>query len=366
MSRQYGALSGVAIVLVVVNHSVHFGLQVSPVEGAWLKLLSLLQALGSFAVPAFLFVSGAFLSYAARELSFGFVRASLGRILWPYVIWSTLFYGLVSLTNEVRPSIAVYIKNLLVGYPYHFVPILIFWYVTAPIVVRVGKRHGALLLVAIGLYQTFLLALRWSDMVGAPGPLPDWMHALQPAVLSTSMCEWAIYFPLGLVLSQHAAALTPWLLGVRWLAVGATVGLFVLGILNAFEVMWAPWARFAAPVPLMFLLPVVERGWIPFVRGFEVVGRRSYGIYLAHLVVINLVVLLASWPRLNLDSRPLVVFPTFLVAALGASLLLMNVMTRTLPARSVYRLVFGIMPPVARIRGRRSGSGDVPMVAGNG
>ncbi len=365
MSRQYGALSGLAIVLVVVNHTVHFGIQVSPVEGSWLKFLILLQALGAFAVPAFLFISGAFLSYAAREMSFTFVRTSLERILWPYVIWSTVIYGLVLLMDDVRPQLFLYVKNLLVGYPYHFVPLLIFWYVTAPLVVRIGKRHGVLLLVAIGLYQTFLLALRSPETFGAPGPLPYWMRVFQPSVLSTSMAEWAVYFPLGLVLSQHAAALRPRLRRARWLAVAATAVLFVLGVLNAFEVVDAPWARFAAPVPLMFVLPVVDRNSIPLLRGFEVIGRRSYGVYLAHFAVINVVALLVSRLNLGLDSWPLMVFPMFFVSALGGALLLMDAMTRVGPGRSVYRYVFGIVPPTDRGRRHHRGSADVRKVAGN-
>ena len=97
MNRQYGALSGVAIFLIVLNHAIHFGLQTSPVGPPWLGALIALQALGAFAVPVFLFVSGAFLAYAAKEFSVTFIRSSLERILWPYVIWSGIFYTLMYL-----------------------------------------------------------------------------------------------------------------------------------------------------------------------------------------------------------------------------------------------------------------------------
>lgn len=106
MHRQFGTLSGVAILLIVLNHAIHFGLRVSPAQGQWLDLLVILQALGTFAVPTFLFVSGAFLSYAAGQLSFTFIRSSLGRILWPSVIWSLVFHGLVFVTSDVRYPIS--------------------------------------------------------------------------------------------------------------------------------------------------------------------------------------------------------------------------------------------------------------------
>jgi fucose 4-O-acetylase-like acetyltransferase len=318
-----------------------------------------LQALGTFAVPTFLFVSGAFLSYASRELSFTFVRTSLGRILWPYVTWSTLVYGLVLVTSDAEPRVSAYVKNLLVGFPYHFVPLLVFWYVTAPFVVRIGRRHGALLLVAIGVYQVLLLALRRPETFGLSGPLPTWMYHLQPSVLSTAMSEWAVYFPLGLVLSLHTVALKPRLRRVRWLALAAVVGLFVAGILDAFEMLRAPWARFAVAVPLMFLLPVVDRNSIPFVRAFEFVGRRSYGVYLAHFFVINAVTLFASTPASGLDRWPLVVYPTLFVSALGGALLLMGLMVRILPSRRAFRYVFGIAPPVDRTRDHQARGGAV-------
>src|SRR5688500_13977086 len=122
MHRQYGALSGIAIVLIAINHAIHFGLEVNPVDGAARHALVFLQALGAFAVPAFLFISGAFLSYSAGQLSWAFVRSNVGRILWPYLVWSALFYVVVLLTNGERQSAPGYVKSLVVGYPYHFVP----------------------------------------------------------------------------------------------------------------------------------------------------------------------------------------------------------------------------------------------------
>ena len=349
MNRQYGALSGIAILLIVVNHAIHFGLQVSPVKGPWLGVLIVLQALGAFAVPVFLFVSGAFLSYAAGELSLKFIRTNVGRILWPYLIWSAVFFVLVLLTSDVHPPITGFIRNVLVGYPYHFVPLLIFWYVTAPILVRIGRRHGTALLVTVGLYQALLLALRYPAMFGVEGGMPGWLAIVKPPVIFTSMSDWAIYFPLGLVLSMHDRALKARLVRMRWVAVGATAVVFGLGILNAFGIVSAPWARFVAPLPLMFLLPTINRASIPSLRLFEDLGKRSYGIYLAHFVVINLVVFIASRRDIGLDGVPLIVFPSFLIVALGVSLLLMDVMARILPARKIYRYVFGIVPPATAL-----------------
>src|SRR4030095_12470672 len=102
MNRQYGALSGLAILLIVMNHAIHFGVMVYPVGGGWVYALSLLESLGVFAVPAFLFISGGFVSYSAAQLSLAFIKGSVSRILWPYIIWSIAFFALEFLVTGVR------------------------------------------------------------------------------------------------------------------------------------------------------------------------------------------------------------------------------------------------------------------------
>jgi fucose 4-O-acetylase-like acetyltransferase len=345
MNRQYGALSGVAIFMIALNHAIHFGLQVSPAEGAWFKVLVVFQALGSFAVPVFFFVSGAFLAYAAREFSGVFVRSSLERILWPYIIWSGIFYAFLYVATDVAYPLTGYLKSLVVGYPYHFVPLLVFWYLATPLVVWIGRSHGTLLLTAIGAWQAWLLAVRFPSMFGVQAWMPAWAGATLPPVLSTTMSEWGLYFPLGLVMSLHGAALKPRLVQWRSVAATATVVLFGLGLLNAFGLMDAPWARLAAPVPLMFVLPALDRRSIPWFESFEKLGRRSYAIYLIHFIVLNAFVVAvgeSSWGALSA-----LVFPIFLVAALAVPLLLMDVMARTTAGRRVYRYLFGIVPPAA-------------------
>ena len=70
-----------------------------------------------------------------------------------------------------------YLKNLLVGYPYHFVPLLVFWYLATPALVWIGRRRGALLLAGIGAWQAWLLAVRFPEMFGLDGWLPGWAGA---------------------------------------------------------------------------------------------------------------------------------------------------------------------------------------------
>jgi peptidoglycan/LPS O-acetylase OafA/YrhL len=247
-------------------------------------------------------------------------------------------------TSGERYSAAGYVKNLLVGYPYHFVPLLVFWYVAAPLTARIGRQYGIWLLLAIGLFQGLLIVERYPQIFGDLAP--DWARLLRVPVLFGTLSDWAIYFPLGLVLRMHETALKPHLVRLRLPALAATVALFALGFLNGIGVISAPWARFVSPLPLMFLLPVISRDSIPLVRRFEQLGKRSYGIYLAHFVFINVAAFVAgSLSVSRVGGMWIVMVPAFFLAALGMALLLMDVMTRVQPARTAYRYLFGIAPP---------------------
>lgn len=345
MNRQYGALSGLAILLIVMNHAIHFGVMVYPVGGGWLYALSLLESLGVFAVPAFLFISGAFVSYSAAQLSLAFIKGSVSRILWPYIIWSIAFFALEFLVTGVRQSPAGYVKNLLVGYPYHFVPLLIFWYLASPIAVKLGKQYGVAVVLAVGVLQALLILERYPHMFGPERLLPEWTSVVRIPVLFTSMSDWAIFFPLGLVFSIHEKTLKPVVHRVWWGLIAATVVLFALGVLDAVRIVRIPWARAFTPVPLTLLLPLVNRSSIPLLGFFEMLGRRSYGIYLAHFVAINAAVFLATQFAPSIASLTPAIFPALLVGALLTPLVLMDVMSRVVPARRLYRYVFGIVPP---------------------
>jgi peptidoglycan/LPS O-acetylase OafA/YrhL len=344
MNRQYGALSGVAIVLIVLNHIITAGDTFSPVEGWAQYVLTVLQAFGAFAVPTFLFISGAFVSYAARgksALSLKFIWGSVKHILWPYLIWSIIFYLTILVTREQSQSIWDYIKSLLVGFPYHFIPLLLFYYLISPLLVIVGKRFGWLLLLVIGLYQLFLLyAVKPMEAFGL-NSVPGWTWYLTPPVLRTTMADWAIYFPMGLVFSMHNSTLKPHLQRWKWVSLTAVILLFLLGMLNVFGVVAAPWARFIVPVPLMFLLPIINRNRIPAVSRFEQVGRRSYGVYLMHFILLDWALYFINELLPGLFVYPLIVYPLLFVVALFVPLLIMEAVARRPSTRKVYRYVFG-------------------------
>ncbi|MFO7536924.1 MAG: acyltransferase [Chloroflexota bacterium] len=349
MSRQLGAFSGLAMILIVLNHAIHMGLEATTDYGgftlaAWERtLLSVLQGLGVFAVPIFLFVSGSFVAYAARArrvegISYQFIWAGLRHILIPYLIWSLIFYLVVYLLRGEQHTALGYVKNILVGYPYHFIPLLVFFYLLAPILVYLSRRWSWLILLLVGAYQLFLLNARDPAILGVAFP-ESWQLLVVP-VLTKTMADWGIYFPLGLVFSLHMGQIRPYLQRFKWIAAGLTLLFFVLALLDANGMINLAIARFLCPLTFILLIPIIERSTIPLVRHLEKIGKKAYGLYLTHLLILEIVVLLIGTQLPQLLNYPLILYPLLFGLAVLLPLLLMDTIARS-PTRPAYRYLFG-------------------------
>lgn len=348
MKRQLLALSGLAIVIVVLNHSIHMGslgiqeCGLPQAVGLERLLLLLLGGLGTFAVPTFLFTSGSFVSYAARRnpprLPWRTVWAALKRLLWPYMIWSIVFYVYIYCRKAQGYTLWGYVTKLIVGYPFHFIPILLFYYICSPILVRLTDRLGYVPLAGIALYQAFLIALIFPARFGLS--VPSWTEMLVPPGLGRPMAQWGIYFPLGLVFSLKNKEISPWLQRLRILPMLATGAFFVLLILNDIGVLGFPLAYYLCPFAFLFLAPTIRRDSIPLVRQLEKVAKRSYGLYLTNLIVLDLAVFSTQAALPGLLAYQLLFCLILFIVALGVPLGVMNGVART-PGKVVYRYVFG-------------------------
>jgi peptidoglycan/LPS O-acetylase OafA/YrhL len=348
MSRQLGALGGLAMVLIVLNHSIHMGIEAlarmgfEPVSGGGRILLSMLQALGTFAVPIFLFISGSFVAYAATgeppKLSRKFLISSLRHILIPYILWSIIFYILIFYHGNNQYSLTQYLKQLIVGYPFHFIPLLVFFYLLSPVLVWVGKRFAGVLLALFAIYQIFLLVVLEPGIFGFG--LSEWSHYLVLPVISRTMADWGIYFPLGLLFGLNAGNVAQWSEKHEWPLGLMTVGFFALGLLDGFSILNAPWARLVCVLTFVLLIPAIKRHYIPFVRRFEYIGRRSYGLYLTHLIVLDLVLLGIEVLVPDLFLIPILLFSLLFVLGFEIPMMLMDFIARK-PTKRVYRYIFG-------------------------
>ena len=348
MGRQLGALSGLAMALIVLNHAIHLGVVVPfslGYQDLSLRLesfFSVLQALGAFAVPTFLFISGSFVAYAARgeppNLSGKFLLSSLKHILIHYLIWSLFSYLFFYLKDGGDYSFNAILKNLLVGYPYHFIPLLAFYYAISPVLVRLVKRWPLVVLGIILAYQMFLLNTVNPGILGFT--FPGWTGYAAVPILRQTAADWGVYFPLGMVYGLNSRLFSTWSKKLGWLLGLVMVGFFVLGMLDGFRIIAAPLARHISLLAFVLVIPGISRDRLPLVKTLEHIGRRSYGLYLTHRFALEGVLIGIQLAIPALFELPLILFPLLFFAGLLIPLWVMELFGRG-PTKRIYRYLFG-------------------------
>lgn len=349
MNRSFPALRGLAIILVVLNHAIHMSSSVARSQGAaatatWEQaLLYIFSGLGAiYAVPIFLYLSGAFFAYAASKdnlkANYRVVWNNVKHVAIPYLIWSVIFYIEIYFLHDKRFTLVEYIKNLLVGYPFNFVPLLIFYYLISPLLIRLIRYLGWWLIALIGLYQLMLLNIVHPGILGFQ--FPGWMNILAPPVLSTTLAEWAIYFPLGLIYVKKITSQTEFVEKTKWVWVALTVILYLVAWLDALGVIPMPLARYLAAVPFMLLASIFKRNAIPYVKQLEVLGKKAYGLYLMNLLVLDILLFLLESLLPGLMAYYLLLIPLLFVLALLIPLWIINLFER-LGRPGLQRYIFG-------------------------
>lgn len=348
MSRQFPALRGVAILLVVLNHSITLSLQAADRHG-FPQTLSLeryllvaLSALGIIAVPTFLFLSGTFSAYAVRgktlRESYRVVALGMRHIAIPYLIWSVVFYALIFFLQGDRFSLLEYGKNLLVGYPFSFVPILIFFYLISPFLVRISLRSPWLVLMAIGVYQLLTANVLRPGLLGFA--LPDWAFSLTLPALRVPMAIWGIFFPLGVVYGLHSKNWLPQLKRMKWLLILSAAATYSLAAMHELTLLRIPMAGLLCPVFVILAFPLIERNAIPGVEQLEQLGRSAYGLYLTNLIFISLALVFIEALARSLMGAMLLLVPIVITIAIAAPLILIKAIESS-PRPIARRYVFG-------------------------
>lgn len=315
--------------------------------------LASLNQVALFSVPAFLFISGLFITYAARGsppvLSRKVLRTRLVNLFWPYLIWSlVIFFGDGLLGTVYAPL--EYLEKLVRGgavRAYFFIPLLAQLYLLSPLLVRWAKARPWRLLGLSGLLQLALVA---APYVGAFwGASAAVQQALQR--LDWVFVRWAFFFALGLTVGFQSKLIGEWLARRKGVLLGGAVLLAVLSVLES-QVLYratSNWDWAYTPLKLSstlyataFILAFLAWKSRPstFSRAVERIGGMSYGIYLLHPKALELVsrVVYHAVPGLLAWQLPLALL--LFAVAVGGPWLLMDVVARS-PARRVYRYLFG-------------------------
>jgi peptidoglycan/LPS O-acetylase OafA/YrhL len=360
-------LNGLAIFAVVVNHAAGFG-QIGlflwadrfrpVVPPDWSQLgsfshyyLLALRQIATFCVPAFFFVSGFFVAYAALDkrnpLNWTFVWRRITTLLIPYLIWSVVLIGTDLLQGRTYPPLQYLVLLATKGVvgPFWFIPALCSCYLISPILVRLVQWNWKLVLVICGVIQSIPVVLSYLGYAGINSPWIGNISNLFPLWLPF---QWIFFFTLGISAGFHIQGFSQWLVKNR-------VILFVLvlltGLLNILEADYLmrstlqTWGAYNGTITynlyaITFILWFLALATVPFSNRISPLGVMSYGIYLLHYPIIEFTARLVNKVFPRLLAFPIVFVPLLVTIGLGLPLIVMSAVRRS-PVKQYYRYLFG-------------------------
>jgi len=370
MFRKITLLSGLAILGVVINHASGWGYtalfawtdRYLPVtvpnydlfgsSGYYLSLIFL--RISSFAVPAFLFTSGAFLAYALRgskngKLSWQMLKNRIGNLLIPYIIWSfiALIYIFMlgdrsSLTNVIQ----MFFTSGIVG-PYYYVPLLVYLILLSPFLVPLAKNHPAILLIVTGAIQFGLSILHTRAAFGMQPSNMNWLLNLTP---DWSVPRWIFFYCFGLVAGIFQDSWSNILPRFKWPLLFLTIlsaGILIFESDTSFKILgWDGYnivSRYSFNFyGLFFIAFFLSINSVPgfITKLLNKLAFKSMGIYLIHFLAMGLAAKFIYRYFPWLLTKQLLFQICLLTIGLGIPLAIMQVLTKS-SLRKYFRFVFG-------------------------
>ena len=306
-----------------------------------------------FAIPSFLFVSGFFLAFATgrnrSNIGWEVILTRVKSLAIPYLLWSCLLIGLDVILGR-RLSVVEFIRILLTGQAteaYYFIPVLIQLYLLAPLLIPLARARWKLALLLSGLFQLFILGLRYAMILGVDAPALQPFYILTRSWLFTGFLFW---FLLGIVFGFHNAVFKSALVRIRWAALLGVVAVFFLGVLEWELLLRASGKNWISPEETLidqiyaglFLIAFLgfEQAALPWMKTVSQIGTKSFGVYLAHSLALIYTSKLIYHFAPGILAMQWIFQPILYAAGLGIPLLLMEIVARS-PARRYYSLVFG-------------------------
>jgi surface polysaccharide O-acyltransferase-like enzyme len=368
MASRLLTLNGVAILGVILFHATGFGFTamfswahryrpvMSPnydeIGTLTYYALRLVEQFVVFSIPAFLFVSGFFVSVLAGRRARVDPRAIVARIrslLPPYLLWSLVVLAAAAVQGRILPP-ARYVALIATGATgpnYYYVPLLIQLYLVAPVIVLLAKWNWKVLLAVTATLHVVVCLLQYVVVLGLDIPVLTTVAIALPKWLFVVHVFW---FTLGAVVGFEQPLFRSFLTDTRWVWPACAICLLILGVAE-WELLlrWSgsAWREnrvtlidglYAASFIFTFLAFADVR--LPFSQLLASLGGKSFGIYLIHGLAMDYVARslyhVAPW----ILGRQLLFQPIILVAGLLVPLLLMEAVRRS-PVRSVYAYVFG-------------------------
>jgi surface polysaccharide O-acyltransferase-like enzyme len=304
----------------------------------------LIQQLIYFTLPAFLFVSGYFVAFSAgREnphLKWSVVFARIKTLGIPLMIWIGIIFAFF--LRRVPTSL----NDALISY--YYIPLLMQFYLLAPIIVRVVKRHPFLILGIGALLELSRDTIYYLDALGLQVPGLAMMKNLTPPWLLPTLFFW---FILGIVAGVHRDSFSKFLSRWKRIILALLIVLIPMTLVE-YQIVWnisgkewlgpyfGGYTRFL--YALAFLLCFLAYDSLPLTSGkwLSVLGSRSLGIYLAHGPVMYLVATVLYKVTPWMLGMQMFYQGVLIASGLGIPLITMEFFSRT-QLRIAYHYLFG-------------------------
>jgi len=216
MVRRFLSLNGIAALMIPFHHAAAYGLQIMFFWGegtfnferlnSFAYFITLLiRQLDSFAIPTFLFVSGYFTVFTAKNKNIWppIIKRSM-QFVWPFLIWTFVHFLLLRVVPKTISEVLT---------QYYYIPLLIQLYLLAPLFNRLATANWKLLLLITGALQFSVMSLRYLNSLGIILPYLDTLIELTPLWFFPARI---FYFTMGVVIGNHFQIFKNWLSKSRY------------------------------------------------------------------------------------------------------------------------------------------------------
>lgn len=369
MVKRFLILNGIAIVAAVLYHASGWGFTAliwwadrylpvsSPnfdqIGGVGYYFLRFLEQLVIFAIPAFLFVSGYFISVAAgrsqKTVSWKLIRTRIINLLIPFVLWSVLILIAKIIQGDSYTPFE-FITTIVLGRteaPFYFVPVLIQLYLISPFLVPLARKHWKLLLGVAFIVQSAVVLMRYDLILSLD---LSWLKPFLFLTRSFLIFGNVFWFIFGMVVGFHLEVIKAVVVRYRWLFLCAAILFFCLGMFEWERLLTASGQDWIAVretfidnlYSLAILGTFIAFGQVkyPLTNRLSVWGAKSFGIYLTHSSVLEYSARLIYHFAPGLLGIQIILIPILLSLGLGIPLLFMEIVNRS-PVRKYYSYIFG-------------------------